>query len=65
MKTDYRAYPPRIAVDVEIGAQRDGDRPAFVVGSSSVGRYLLLRTAEHRVLQLLGEGLTPAAMWMI
>jgi multidrug resistance efflux pump len=62
MKTDYCAYPPRIAVDVEIGAQRDGDRPVFVVGSSSVGRYLLLRTPEHRVLQLLGEGLTPAAI---
>lgn len=46
MKTDYRAYPPRIAVDVEIGEQREGDRPAFIVGSSSVGRYLLLRTKE-------------------
>jgi hypothetical protein len=64
MKTDYCDYPPRIAVDVEIGEQRDGDRPAFVVASSSVGRYLLLRTAEYRALQLLGEGLTPAAICM-
>jgi len=64
MKTYYCAYPPQIAVDVEIGEQRDGDRPAFVVGSSSVGRYLLLRTAEYRVLQLLGEGLMPAAICM-
>ncbi len=43
MKTDYCAYPPQIADDVEIGEQRDGDRPAFIIGSSSVGRYLLLR----------------------
>jgi multidrug resistance efflux pump len=64
MKTDYCAYPPRIAVDVEIGEQRDGDRPAFVVGSASMGRYLLLRTAEYRALRLLGEGLTPAAICM-
>ena len=60
MKTYYCAYPPQIAVDVEIGEQRDGDRPAFVVGSFSVGRYLLLRTAEYRVLRLIGEGFTPA-----
>jgi len=41
MKTDYCAYPPQIAPDVEIGEQRDGDRPAFIIGSSStaiVGR---------------------------
>ncbi|HEU0175876.1 MAG TPA: HlyD family efflux transporter periplasmic adaptor subunit [Blastocatellia bacterium] len=64
MKTDYCAYPPRIAVDVEISEQRDGDRPAFIVGSSSVGRYLLLRTAEYRALQMLGEELMPAAICM-
>ncbi len=64
MKTDYCAYPPQIAPDVEIGEQRDGDRPAFIIGSSSVGRYLMLRTAEYRVLQLLGEGFTPAAICM-
>lgn len=60
MKTDYCAYPPRIAADVEIAEQRDGDRPAFVISSPSVGRYLLLRTAEYRVLQLLDANLTPA-----
>jgi putative peptide zinc metalloprotease protein len=62
MKTDYCAYPPGIAADVEIAEQRDGDRPAFIVSSASVGRYLLLRTAEYRVLQLLGTNLTPAAV---
>jgi putative peptide zinc metalloprotease protein len=62
MKTNYRDYPPRIAVDVEIGEQRDGDRPAFIVGSSSAGRYLLLGTAEYRALQLLGESLAPPAI---
>src|SRR5215510_10476743 len=62
MKTDYCAYPPRIAADVEIVEQRDGDRPAYVVGSASVGRYLLLRAAEYRALRLLDEKLTPAAV---
>ena len=62
MKTDYCAYPPGLAADVEIAEQRDGDRPAFIVSSASVGRYLLLRTAEYRVLQLLGTNLTPAAV---
>ena len=62
MKTDYCSYPPRIAADVEIAEQRDGDRPAYVVGSASSCRYLLLRTAEYRVLRLLDEKLTPAAV---
>ena len=62
MKTDYCAYPPGIAADVEIAEQRDGDRPAFIISSASVGRYLLLRTTEYRVLQLLDEKLTPAAV---
>ena len=60
MKTDYCAWPPQIAADVEIAEQRDGDRPAYVVGSASSGRYLLLRTAEYRALRLLGANLTPA-----
>ncbi|HKC88255.1 MAG TPA: efflux RND transporter periplasmic adaptor subunit [Blastocatellia bacterium] len=60
MKTDYCAWPPQIAADVEIAEQRDGDRPAYVVGSASSGRYLLLRTAEYRALRLLDEKLTPA-----
>ena len=62
MKGDYCAYPPRIALDVEITEQHDGERPAFTIGSPSVGRYLLLRTVEYRVIKLLGEGLTPAAV---
>jgi putative peptide zinc metalloprotease protein len=62
MKTDYCAYPPRIAADVEIAEQRDGDRTAFVINSPSVGRYLLLRTAEYRALRLLDANLTPAAV---
>src|SRR5262245_13035880 len=53
------AYPPRIAADVEITEQRDGDRPAFIISSALIDRFLLLRTAEYRVLQLLGAGLTP------
>jgi putative peptide zinc metalloprotease protein len=60
MKTDYCAWPPQIAADVEIAEQRDGDRPAYIVGSASSGRYLLLRTAEYRALRLLGANLTPA-----
>ncbi|HEV2664230.1 MAG TPA: hypothetical protein VG324_04930, partial [Blastocatellia bacterium] len=62
MKTDYCAYPPRIAADVEVTEQRDGDRPAFIISSPSVGRYLLLRTAEYRALRLLDANLTPAAV---
>ncbi|MGH9940343.1 MAG: hypothetical protein ACREAM_29220 [Blastocatellia bacterium] len=62
MKTDYCAYPPQIAADIEIAEQRDGDRLAFVISSASVGRYLLLRTAEYRALQLLDANLTPAAV---
>jgi putative peptide zinc metalloprotease protein len=62
MKTDYCAYPPRIAADVEIVEQLDGDRLAFIVNSASVGRYLLLRTAEYHALRLLNEKLTPAAV---
>lgn len=60
MKTDHTAYPPRLAADVEISEQRDGQRPVFIAGSASVGRHLILREAEHRVLSLLGGALTPA-----
>jgi putative peptide zinc metalloprotease protein len=59
MKTDYCAYPPQIAPDVEISEQREGDRKAFIAGSASAGRYLLIRDAEYRVLQMLGEGCAP------
>ena len=58
----YCAWPPQIAADVEIAEQQDGDRPAFIVNSASAGRYLLLRTAEYRVLRLLDEKLTPVAV---
>jgi hypothetical protein len=43
MKTDYTAYPPRLAADVEITEQRDGQRTVFVTCSASIWRYLLLR----------------------
>ncbi|MGH9834460.1 MAG: hypothetical protein ACREBD_26840 [Blastocatellia bacterium] len=62
MNTDYCAYPPQLADDVEITEQRDGDRLAFIAGSAAVGRYILLREAERRVLSLLEESLTPAAL---
>ena len=58
-KTDYCAYPPQIAADVEVTAQQDGERVSFVIGSASVGRYILLRTTEYTVLRLLSESLTP------
>ena len=58
MKTDYCAYPPQIAADVEITEQRDGERTVFVVGSAGVGRYLLLRATENQVLGLI-DGARP------
>jgi putative peptide zinc metalloprotease protein len=59
---DYCAWPPQIATDVEIAEQQDGDRPAFIISSASVGRYLLLRTMEYRVLRLLDGKRAPAAV---
>ncbi|MFN7945996.1 MAG: efflux RND transporter periplasmic adaptor subunit [Blastocatellia bacterium] len=56
---DYCDYPPHLADDVEIAEQRDGERLIYVVGAASVARYLMLRETEYRVLQLLGEALTP------
>jgi hypothetical protein len=53
MNGSYCVYPPQLADDVEITEQRDGDRLAFIAGSASVGRYILLREAERRVLSLL------------
>src|SRR5262245_35732994 len=61
MKSDYCAYPPQLADDVEITEQRDGHRRSFIAGSVAVGRYILLREAERRVLSLLEDSLTPAA----
>src|SRR5262245_32879551 len=62
MKTDYSAYPPQIAADVEIVEQRDGERLSYVVGAASVGRYIILRATEYKVLQLLREKLAPATL---
>jgi hypothetical protein len=62
MKSIYCAYPPQLADDVEITEQRDGDRQSFIAGSAAVGRYILLREAERRVLSLLEESLAPAAL---
>ncbi len=62
MKSDYCAYPPQLADDVEITEQRDGDRLALIAGSAAVGRYILLREAERRVLSLIEHSLTPAAL---
>src|SRR4030095_13543593 len=60
MKSDYCAYPPQLAEDVEITEQRDGARTVFILGSASVGRYLLLRATEQRVLSLVDGARTGA-----
>ncbi|MFN0121599.1 MAG: efflux RND transporter periplasmic adaptor subunit [Blastocatellia bacterium] len=62
MPTDYCTYPPQIAADVEITPQREGDRQSFIVGSVSIGRFILLRETEHKVLRLLDEAHTPATV---
>jgi putative peptide zinc metalloprotease protein len=62
MKTEYCSYPPQIAPEVEVTEQRDGDRQAYIIGSTAVGRYILLRATEYKVLRLLSESLTPAAV---
>jgi multidrug efflux pump subunit AcrA (membrane-fusion protein) len=59
MNDEYCAYPPRLGDDVEITEDRDGDRLTYVVGSTAVGRYLLLRAAEYKVLGLLSGALAP------
>ena len=61
MRTDYHAYPPQVAADVEVTEQRDGGRPAFIIGSAASGRYILLRETEYKVLGLLGASLAPGA----
>jgi putative peptide zinc metalloprotease protein len=58
MMTEYCAWPPQLAADLESAAQPDGERPAHIVGAASVGRYILLRATEMKVLQLLGEAHT-------
>lgn len=56
MKTDYSSYPPQLADDVEISEQRDGARLSYIVGSAGVGRFLLLRTTERQVVDLIDGG---------
>jgi len=53
MKTDYCSYPPKLAADLEIAEQRAAERSVFIVGSAALGRYLLLRGAENRVMSLI------------
>lgn len=54
--SDFCAYPPQLAADLESAAQPDGERTAHICGAASVGRYILLRATEMKVLQLLGDG---------
>jgi putative peptide zinc metalloprotease protein len=61
-KPEYCAWPPQLAADVEITEQRDNGRVVFVAGSVSAGRFTLLGENEARVLELLRECLTPAAV---
>ena len=62
LPTDYCAWPPQPAADVEVAEQRDGDRLVYIVGAASVARYLILRETEYKVFQLLGETLSPSAL---
>jgi putative peptide zinc metalloprotease protein len=58
----YCAWPPRLAADVEVSPRNEADRPSFIAGSASIGRYLILGTAEHRVFELLDGTRTPHAL---
>jgi hypothetical protein len=62
MKAEYCTYPPQFAADVETAEQRDGARSAFVIGSLAVGRFLLLRETEQKVLRLLDGERSPGAV---
>src|SRR5206468_5402124 len=55
MKADYCAYPPCVAVDVEITENRDGDRLAYIVGSPPSSNRLRLMVLGHRPL-VIGRG---------
>src|SRR5689334_814383 len=55
-------WPPRLALDLEITPRTEGNRCTFVVGSPSVGRYLMLGPAERRVLELLDGTRAGAAI---
>src|SRR5574341_556571 len=62
MKTDYCAYPPETAADVEVVEQLDGERRVFIAGSASVGRFILLRETEFKVLNLIDGARAPQAI---
>lgn len=51
--TDYCAYPPRLAADAEIVPLNESQKPSYIAGSESVGRYLILGAMERRLLHLL------------
>jgi putative peptide zinc metalloprotease protein len=59
VNADYCTYPPSIAGDVEVTEDGDGDRPAYIVGAATVGRYLILRATEYSVLRLLSQSRAP------
>jgi putative peptide zinc metalloprotease protein len=61
-KNEYCVWPPQLAADVGMTEQRDNGRVVFVAGSVSAGRFTLLGENERRVLELLKEGLTTAAI---
>lgn len=59
MKPDYCDYPPQPTADLEMAEQPDGERVVWVVGSASVGRYILLGETERKVLMLIDGQRTP------
>ena len=50
---DFCVYPPRLASDVDITPQDETVASSYIVGSASVGRYLILGAKERQVLDLL------------
>ena len=41
-ETDHCAYPPRLAEDAGVVPQAKSEKPSYIAGSESVGRYLIL-----------------------
>ena len=60
MNSEYCAYPPQPADDLEMAEQPDGERVVWVVGAASIGRYLLLGETERKVLMLIDGQRTPS-----
>ena len=56
MNTDSCDYPPRLAADVEITAQRDGERTVFKVVTSIKNYVGLLRRMQRLEEALALEG---------